>query len=257
MLRLGTTNYLGANIRNFYADGLAVSETIYHEKVFEGWHCHENHHITFIVKGGTLDQRRYREQAATPGHVLLYNSGEPHRNRHTRHPSKNINLEIADAFLYGHQLQFSAINTAGLPLLVLRIYRESRINDSCSPPAIQALLLQAFSRQPPAPRGAPPWIAQLKELLHDCWNETLSLQQIAQAIYVHPVTISRYFPRYFSCTLGEYMRRIKIERALSLIQQTGMSLTAIAHACGFADQSHFNRTFKALTGMLPGAYREL
>ncbi|TWI86710.1 helix-turn-helix transcriptional regulator [Chitinophaga japonensis] len=259
MLRLGTTNYLGANIRNFYADGVAVSETIYREKVFEGWHCHENNHITFVVKGGTLDQRRYREQAATPGQVLLYHSGEPHRNRHTRHPSKNINLEITDAFLARQGLQFPAVVTAALPLLVLRIYQESRINDSSSLPAMQALLLQAFSNQQAsaAPRGTPPWIAQLEELLHDCWDQTLSLQQIAQALYVHPVTISKYFPRYFSCTLGDYMRRIKTARALSLIQQTGMPLTAIAHTCGFADQSHFNRTFKAMTGMLPGAYRAL
>ncbi len=62
---------------------------------------------------------------------------------------------------------------------------------------------------------------------------------MATIIGVHPVTISKYFPRYFSCTLGEYMRKLKIEKSLSLIKSPGNSLTNVAYACGFFDQSHF------------------
>lgn len=260
MLRLEKATYLGANAYSFCTNGIAVSETEYHQKVFEGWHCHENHHITFIVEGGNCEQRRGREFEACPGTLLIYHSGEMHRNINTLHPSRNINLEIEDSFLQRYGLSFTSLcDSPGLKFAVLKIYRECRTGDACSLPAIEALLLHAFGSAGPERNtgGIPLWAHQLRCLLHDCWNETWSLQQLAAQVHVHPVTISKYFPRYFSCTLGEYMRRVKVERALPLIKQAERPLTDIAYQCGFSDQSHFIRTFKTVTGFLPKEYRQL
>lgn len=260
MLKLQTSTFLGVNAFSFNAAGIVISETIYREKVFEGWHCHENHHVSFIVQGGNVEQRRRREQEALPGNVLVYRSGEIHRNVNTQHPSRNINLEIEEAFLSRHGLSFNVqLNDPALRPSLLRTWKECRLNDSCSLPSVQASVLCLLASGP-AKRSVsaiPPWITRLRELLHDCWSETLSLQQLSDRLYVHPVTISKHFPRYFSCTLGEYMRRIKIDRSLSLIRQSGRPLTDIAYECGFSDQSHFTRTFKACTGMLPGEYQKL
>lgn len=255
MLTLEKASFLGASAHSFSAAGIAVTETVYHEKVFEGWHCHAHHHITFILAGGNLEQRRGGEQQACPGSVLLYHSGELHRNTHTLHPSRNINLEIEDAFLAQYEVAFDVrIDDAGLRPALIRIWQESKIKDACTLPAVQALVLQLL--HPPAANKRPPWVIQLRALLNDCWSETFSLQQLSDALQVHPVTISRYFPRYFSCTLGEYMRKVKCERALDLLRATGRPLTDIAYECGFSDQSHFTRSFKAFTGMLPGQYRK-
>lgn len=256
MLKLEKATFLGNNTCSFNTEGLALSETVYHQKVYEGWHCHESHHITFIIKGGNLEQRKHREQQACPGSVLLYNSGELHRNTHTQHPSKNINLEIEDAFLKKYQLSFNIqLNDPGLRPAIIRIWQETKINDSCSLPSIQATVLQLLTTA--AGGSTPPWVSQLRALLHDCWNDTFSLQQLADTLQVHPVTISKHFPRYFSCTLGEYMRKVKIDRSLALVRQPDRPLTGIAYECGFSDQSHFTRTFKACTGLLPGQYRKL
>jgi AraC family transcriptional regulator len=255
MLKLEKATFLGASAYSFNAEGIAVTETVYHEKVFEGWHCHEHHHITFIMSGGNLEQRRRYETQAFPGTVLSYNSGELHRNTHTRHPSRNINVEIEDSFLAEHQLPFQVkLDDPGLKPALIRIWQESRINDAYALPSIQALVLQLLSAPPSG--STPPWVQQLRSLLNDCWSETFSLQQLSDTLHVHPVTISKHFPRYFSCTLGEYMRKVKIDKALSLIRQPDRSLTDIAYECGFSDQSHFTRTFKAFTGMLPGQYRK-
>lgn len=255
MLRLEKASFLGDSAHSFYTEGIAVTETVYREKVFEGWHCHAQHHITFILDGGNLEQRRRGEQEVCPGSVLLYHSGELHRNRHTRHPSRNINVEIDDAWLSEYQLSFTVRTAdAGLRPALVRIWQETRIKDDCSAAAVQALVLQLL--QAPATGSRPPWADQLRELLHDCWNETFSLEDLSDILHIHPVTISRYFPRYFSCTLGEYMRKVKIEHAMTLLRGTDRPLTAIAYECGFSDQSHFTRTFKSGTGMLPGQYRK-
>jgi AraC family transcriptional regulator len=93
--------------------------------------------------------------------------------------------------------------------------------------------------------------------MHDRWNESLSLQVLSDETGIHPVTISYYFPKYFACTFGAYMRKLKVSHALTLMKAGNTSLTSIAYECGFADQSHFIHTFKNLTGFLPAKYRKL
>ena len=97
----------------------------------------------------------------------------------------------------------------------------------------------------------------MKEVIHDRWDEKLTLKELSAAAGVHPVTISKNFPKHFSCSLGEYMRRVKVEKSVRLIRQKHATLTEIALRCGFADQSHFIRTFKAATGFLPKEFRKL
>jgi AraC family transcriptional regulator len=103
----------------------------------------------------------------------------------------------------------------------------------------------------------PSWVRRVKEMIHDRWIEKLSLKELSQAAGVHPVTLSKTFPKYFRFTLGQYMRLVKIEKSICLIRQTQIPLTEIAHKCGFSDQSHFIRTFKTATGFLPKDLKKL
>ena len=101
------------------------------------------------------------------------------------------------------------------------------------------------------------WVSDIEEVLRGNWDRRLSLNALSSIAKVHPVTLSRQFHKYHSCTLGEYLRKLKIEKALTLIKTSRQSLTEIVYECGFADQSHFTRTFKCLTGLLPHAYQKL
>ena len=103
----------------------------------------------------------------------------------------------------------------------------------------------------------PDWVIKVREFLHDNWDKPISLWELSLVAGVHPITISKHFPFYFSCTLGEYLRSLKIEKALGLIKSTRRSLLDIAMECGFADQSHFTRVFKLMTGFLPNDFRKL
>jgi AraC family transcriptional regulator len=85
----------------------------------------------------------------------------------------------------------------------------------------------------------------------------MGLVDIAAGCGTHPVTISRQFRRYFGCSLGEYRRRLMIRRSLPLIGESAIALGTIAFTCGFADQSHFIRTFRGATRFRPGEYRQL
>jgi AraC family transcriptional regulator len=74
------------------------------------------------------------------------------------------------------------------------------------------------------------------------------------------VSFSRsHFSRAFKQSLGlppmAYVKMRRIERAKVLMISTDQQLTEIALICGFADQSHLNRSFRRVIGMSPGRWR--
>ncbi len=69
----------------------------------------------------------------------------------------------------------------------------------------------------------------------------------------------RHFARAFRKSMGvpphRWLLRRRVDRAMSLLRGSTLSLAEIALTCGFADQSHFTRVFARMTGMGPGAWR--
>ena len=101
----------------------------------------------------------------------------------------------------------------------------------------------------------PYWLKRAKDLLHARFAENLTLEQIAREVGVHPVHLSSVFRQKFHCTVGEYIRQLRIEYACREIAKGEMPLAIIALEAGFANQGHFSGTFKRLTGLTPAAYR--
>jgi AraC family transcriptional regulator len=125
---------------------------------------------------------------------------------------------------------------------------------------IEALLIQIFGvlgRSNNAAAGKKPkWVSRLKEMLHESSTDC-RLADLARAVDVHPVHLSREFAKYFGASLGDYIRTIKVQRAMTLLPDTELSLTDIAFECEFADQSHFIRSFKSYYHITPLLYRKL
>ena len=72
---------------------------------------------------------------------------------------------------------------------------------------------------------------------------------------VHPVHLCRTFSEHFDCTLGEYIRRLRVLRGRQLLAIDDGGLAEIALQSGFADQSHFTRVFKKHFGLTPNECR--
>jgi len=226
-------------------------------------HAHARPHLTLLLRGAIREQRgpqRYERQA---GQTVFFYGQEPHQSDRTLEGSRNLNLEFDPGFfrrvnLREDDLQAAVQHNAGTSAQLLKAYQEFVTNDQFSADSVLMSLLVAVDRQARARREpAASWLGMVEELLRDRWNEPVSLQDLSVASGRHPVTISRQFHHYLGCTLGEYMRRLKVERALTLIRQPGTSLAAVAYECGFSDQSHFGRVFHQLTGFRPVDYKRL
>jgi AraC family transcriptional regulator len=148
-----------------------------------------------------------------------------------------------------------------LAWLTLKIYKEAYRSDQFTPLAIEGLVLEILaelSRSCIKGVGArlPRWLEQANSLIHDRFTESLTLQEIADSVKAHPVYLGAAFRKHYGCTIGEYIRQLRIEYACREITKPDVSLAHIALSAGFSDQSHFTRSFKLLTGMTPTQYRK-
>lgn len=255
--------YTGVVTREIRYNNMLTSVSSYDQHRFnDKWHCHVNAHISFVLRGG-CSERKKEHYERLPGKTTFYMAGEPHQILNMC-KSTHINLELDEMFFTQHEFTERAFSNAAYEtpdarFLMLKVYNELSTNDNYTDTSIYMLLLGFMECARPwgNTEKMPKWISIIHNLLHDRWNETLSLEDLSKAADVHPGTISYYFPKYFLCTLGTYMRKLKVERALQYIKSSDKPLTDIAYECGFFDQSHFIRTFKEFTGLLPSVYRRL
>ena len=104
-------------------------------------------------------------------------------------------------------------------------------------------------------RPFPQWLERVRNILEQRFAEPYKLSEIAAEAGVHPVHLAREFRKHYGSSVGEYLRRMRIEYACRELMASNLAVINIAFAAGFADQSHFSRTFKRLCGTTPGRYR--
>lgn len=126
---------------------------------------------------------------------------------------------------------------------------------------VEHLLLEVYHKylKQGSSKKAPEWTKELKGMIQDQLdtNMSLSLQQVSDELEINPAYLSQEFSKYFeNLSFGEYIRKMRIEKAILLMETPTYSLTEIAYLTGFSDQSHFNRIFKKITGLNPSAYKK-
>jgi AraC-like DNA-binding protein len=123
----------------------------------------------------------------------------------------------------------------------------------------EKLLLQVLHTYEKPKKKAPDWVKELREMIQDQidTNLSLSLKGLSENLSVNPAYLSREFSRYFdNLSFGEYIRKLRIEKSLQLLESTTYTLSEIAYLTGFSDQSHFTRIFKKQIGQNPSGYRK-
>ncbi len=99
----------------------------------------------------------------------------------------------------------------------------------------------------------PPWLGRARELLSSVASQC-SVDDVAAACGLSSSAFSRAFRKHVGLPPHRFQLRARIERAKAQLAGPS-SLTEIALGCGFADQSHFSRTFRAITGATPRRFR--
>lgn len=266
MENLKTGRFYGETNSTIHLDFATITDTEYtHDKV--DWHYHDNAYFTFILDGKVIEGNKKEVYNCTAGSLLFHNWQDAHYNIKPKGFTRGFHIELNESWFsdfprYANNLQGSfAVANPDVKFLFYKIFRETKMQDGLMPVAAEALLLQALSQMQqhnaPLAKQTPHWVGRLRDILNDNIAHKFTLTDLSASLQIHPVHLSRNFSKYFNCNLGEYIRKVRIEKAFALLPNNGLSLTDIALTCGFADQSHFLRSFKSFNQVNPTIYRKL
>ena len=118
--------------------------------------------------------------------------------------------------------------------------------------------LAGISRDAPALSGSAPVSAALSATLayiDDHLDEPLRIPDLAARASLSPFQFDQRIRTIFGFSAGQYLSRLRIDRACDRLRHSDALLSELALECGYADQAAFTRQFHKTVGLTPGAYR--
>ncbi|WP_206810070.1 PocR ligand-binding domain-containing protein [Paradesulfitobacterium ferrireducens] len=88
------------------------------------------------------------------------------------------------------------------------------------------------------------------------YNKKITIDEIAQVVYLSPCYLSRIFKQSLGCTLMEYLTQIRIERAKIMLRNPKYNIMQVAEESGFEDPGYFTRVFKKIEGITPSRFKQ-
>jgi AraC family transcriptional regulator len=264
--KLPAGEFFGKQSQSLEVMGFRLTESRYASGLKLPEHSHELAKFCFVISGDYLETIGHHTHARHPLTLTFHPPDTTHAEAHNAN-GHHFLVEVQRGWLdyareYAAPLDAPVEASNAAPVrIAMQLYHEFCHRDHLSPLSVQGLMLELLAETSrhslPVATGKPPrWLEKIREELHERFQENLSLAELAESAGVHAVHLTRTFRKFHHCTIGDYLRRLRIEYASRQLSFTDAPLAEVASLAGFADQSHFTRLFKGHTGMSPKAYRD-
>ncbi len=260
--------FLGRTLRDRSVAGLTLADVLYPAGARLPRHSHERAYFCLIRRGCYTESYGRRTRACRPMTLAFHPPGERHTQTIANCPVESFNVEIGRELFHrasettGHLDQPAEFHGGVVASLGARLFDEFRRKDRDSALEIESLTLEILAASAgfntePCGSPYPQWLTSARDLLDGRFREPITLREIAREAGVHPVYFASTFRRFYHSSVGEYVRRRRLEFVRRSLIGSDSPLAEIAFDAGFADQSHLTRAFKRFTGKTPGEYRTL
>ena len=115
----------------------------------------------------------------------------------------------------------------------------------------------AFVHELPAHRGGQlpaERLRQLRDYVQAHLRESIRLEELAALVFLSPYHFCRVFKRTTGLTPHQFVIQQRLERAVSLLRGSGLNVSQVAEAVGYASPTHFAQLLVRHTGRLPTEY---
>ena len=254
----------GHILNECHLPGLRITENLYRKGLRLRRHSHQNAYFTVVLGGTYMQAERGQGQFTPPRGVRFLPAGESHFNEFAG-SARCLQVELCPAILEKARSHGRVIDTPReltgwfARSLATRFQEEFRQRDNLAPLALEAFtmeLLVEASRDDNPSGTLPAWLQTVREFLHTRFLDRIRLADLSALVDRHPVHVSREFRRYFRCSLSGYIRKLRVDCSVQLMNHAEVSLAQVALMSGFSEQSHFCRAFKEVTGHSPADYRK-
>ena len=99
-------------------------------------------------------------------------------------------------------------------------------------------------------------ILRIKGIVEKQYMKDISLDYVAKQVHLAPAYVSYVFKQETGQSLIKYITDIKMAKARRFLEDKDMKIIQVGKACGYENQSYFNRLFKNYHGVTPKQYRE-
>jgi AraC family transcriptional regulator len=264
-MRLARGNFFGQVLSSRKVGDFLLNETEYFPGERIPQHSHEEGYFCLVRSGSYTEAYGTKWRTCGPFTLAFHPPGEQHSEKFDDREVRSFNIEITRAWLarmgeYSINLD-RAVEFHGGPgaALALKLYNEFQSTDLASRLAIEGLILeivaQACRTDSRRENSKPAWLCRVREILHERFAEAMTLREMAELVDVHPIYMATAFKAHFHCTIGEYVRDLRVQHACRELSQSARPLAEIAASAGFCDQSHFSRVLKERLGVTPTEYR--
>src|SRR5262245_49410669 len=260
-------SYYGETLRSRKVASFELSERVYSPGYQTPEHTHKQALFCFVMQGNYTETYGGKTRECESSTLLYHPPEELHAEYFHEAGGRSLIVEMAPGWLTQVRRDMTvADNSLGFQggvfeFLARKLYREFDQLDGAAPLIIEGLMMEMLGETmrhsaTKERQSSPRWLQQAKDLLHARFTENLTLADIAQNVGVHPVHLSQTFHKTYQCTVGDYVRKLRLEYACRELATSDKPIVDIALAAGFCDQSHFTRTFKRAIGAAPFQYRE-
>lgn len=236
-------------------------------------HTHDTYVFGVVTAGCNTYRQRGRLVRAQAGDVCFINPGEPHDGGAVEGPFSYRMTYPDAAWMRRLAEEVTGRGVASAPSFgpmtmrdpdLVALFRQAHhaLETDAGGLRADALLVAAaglaLSRHAGATASAPTAagarLAQAKACIDDAPDASPTLDDLAALAGLSRFQFLRAFRRETGLTPHAYLIDARVRRARTLLRR-GEAPADVAAACGFADQAHFTRAFKARMGVTPGAFR--
>jgi len=218
--------------------------------------------IFFLKTPGTVFIQRHRISAGE-GDVLLVRPFEQHYYASCTEPFiwLFITFELPEntTFLLNRPGTSLTPDTRQTLRKLLQAYNQ---NDPVSCKLLLTVLLCELSRHPESKKTLHPptpeqeLIERVNHYIYDHLNTRFTVEDLSRDCGVSASHLRFKFRETIGVSLGQYIQRLRFDRARTLLQTTILSIGEIAYQCGFTSPAVFCRSFKNEIGVSPKIFRD-
>ncbi|WP_445711305.1 helix-turn-helix domain-containing protein [Flavobacterium sp.] len=264
MNELKRGEFFGAHYQKLNFEDFTITDTEYtHNKV--DWHFHENPYFTYLLQGKLYEANKKEEYYLESGSLLFHNWQDAHHNIKPKDYTRGFHIEFNSDWFLKHDIALmdfeGSLNLKNpvIKSLMNKVFLETKINDNQSQLSIELLMIAIFNKMKThesiVSTKTPEWVKKTQEILLET-DVNYTLEMLSKELNIHSVHLSREFHRYFGTTFGQYVRQLKLNKAITLIASNQLSMTEICYKCGFYDQSHFISCFKQIYKVSPSSFNK-
>jgi AraC family transcriptional regulator len=245
--------------------GIELRELVYVDGTIPR-HAHTMAGFCLVIDGQYEERYAARTLACSARTVTFSPAGEEHSNVFAAARSHCLTVDVPESWVDRLESNRARLRepfeTQGgtLAWLTERLLPEVQDGDDSGHLIIEGLVLELLGHaarnaaQATGPHVSPA-IRRTYDLLRANYRHTVTLGDLASATDRHPAYIATAFRQAYGETVGDCLRRLRVEHASRELAQSDMPLVEVALSAGFGNQSHLTRAFRRATGLTPAAYR--